>query len=133
MIAEPKLSCRGLWKVYGPAPQTLFNGAAVGDPSELRKRIAASHHLAAVANASFDVAEGEIFIIMGLSGSGKSTMVRCLSRLIEPTVGEVRFHGKDLLKATEAELTEIRRRQMGMVFQNFGLMPHMTEIGRAHV
>ena len=127
MTNEPKLSCRGLWKVYGPAPQTFFSaGNKVGDPIELRKRIAASHHLAAVANASFDVAEGEIFIIMGLSGSGKSTMVRCLSRLIEPTVGEVRFHGKDLLKATEAELTEIRRRQMGMVFQNFGLMPHMT-------
>ncbi len=129
MKPEPKLSCRGLWKVYGPAPQSFFGagaGAALEAPGDLRRRIAAGHHLAAVADASFDVAEGEIFIIMGLSGSGKSTMVRCLSRLIEPTAGEIRFHGQDLLKASAAELTAIRRRQMGMVFQNFGLMPHLT-------
>jgi glycine betaine/proline transport system ATP-binding protein len=127
MSVETKLSCRGLWKVYGQSPDQFFSGDAAKAPTpELRKRIADSQHLAAVADASFDVAEGEIFIIMGLSGSGKSTMVRCLSRLIEPTAGAIEFHGKDLLKASPAELTAIRRRQMGMVFQNFGLMPHMN-------
>ena len=70
--------------------------------------------------------EGEIFIVMGLSGSGKSTLVRCLSRLIEPTTGELTFDGKDLLKASEAELINIRRHKMGMVFQHFALLPHLT-------
>jgi len=63
---------------------------------------------------------------MGLSGSGKSTLVRCLSRLVEPTAGEIDFDGRDLLKATEAELIEIRRKKMGMVFQQFALLPHLT-------
>ena len=63
---------------------------------------------------------------MGLSGSGKSTLVRCLSRLIEPTAGEILFNGQNLLAASEAEMIEIRRHQMGMVFQHFALLPHLT-------
>jgi glycine betaine/proline transport system ATP-binding protein len=61
---------------------------------------------------------------MGLSGSGKSTLVRCLSRLIEPTAGQVRVGEVDFLAADEKALVEIRRKQMGMVFQNFALLPH---------
>ena len=63
---------------------------------------------------------------MGLSGSGKSTLVRCLSRLIEPTAGEVRFDGQDLRRVSDRELIEIRRHRMGMVFQNFALLPHLS-------
>jgi glycine betaine/proline transport system ATP-binding protein len=61
-----------------------------------------------------------------LSGSGKSTLLRCLSRLVEPTAGAVEFEGRDLLKLSEAELIEIRRHKMGMVFQHFALLPHLT-------
>lgn len=78
--------------------------------------------------ASLTVHEGEIFIIMGLSGSGKSTLLRCLARLIEPTAGTVEFDGMDLLKASEAEMIELRRHKMGMVFQNFALLPHLSVI-----
>ena len=67
------------------------------------------------------VHEGEIFIVMGLSGSGKSTLVRCLSRLIEPSYGSVMLDGRDLLKASNAELIDIRRHKMSMVFQHFAL------------
>ena len=63
---------------------------------------------------------------MGLSGSGKSTLVRCLSRLIEPTAGELLFEGKDLRAASDNEMIEIRRHKMGMVFQHFALLPHLT-------
>src|SRR3546814_10639584 len=63
---------------------------------------------------------------MGLSGSGKSTLVRCLSRLIEPTAGEIILEGRDLLRASERELIQIRRHKMGMVFQHFALLPHLT-------
>ena len=123
-----KLSCRNLWKVYGGQPAGFFNGAngAVADTTAHIHQIRDSGHIAAACDVSFDVREGEIFIIMGLSGSGKSTVVRCLSRLIEPTAGEVIFDGDDLLKASRAELIEIRRHKMGMVFQHFGLMPHLT-------
>ena len=82
--------------------------------------------IGAVRAVDLEIRQGEIFIIMGLSGSGKSTLVRCLSRLIEPTYGEVDFDGHDLLKISDAELIEIRRHQMGMVFQHFALLPHLT-------
>jgi glycine betaine/proline transport system ATP-binding protein len=91
--------------------------------------LAESGFVGAVRGASLDVSEGETFIIMGLSGSGKSTLVRCLSRLIEPTAGEVLFEGRDLLKASARELIEIRRHKMGMVFQHFALLPHLTVLG----
>ncbi|MBT3707670.1 MAG: betaine/proline/choline family ABC transporter ATP-binding protein, partial [Proteobacteria bacterium] len=84
---------------------------------------------AAVRDASFDVARGEVFVIMGLSGSGKSTVVRCLSRLIEPTSGEVNVEGQDLLAASEAKLLKIRRQKMGMVFQHFALLPNRDVLG----
>lgn len=63
---------------------------------------------------------------MGLSGSGKSTMVRLLNRLIEPTRGQVLIDGVDIAKISDAELREVRRKKIAMVFQSFALMPHMT-------
>ncbi len=136
MTIEPasrdvKLSCRNLWKVYGENPEGFFanRDGAVADPTALVDSIRNSGHIAAACDVSFDVHEGEIFIIMGLSGSGKSTLVRCLSRLIEPTAGEVVFEGADLLKMPEKELIEIRRHKMGMVFQHFALLPHLTVLG----
>ena len=127
---QVKISCRNIWKVYGPNPETYFESGngAVADPAGLGDRMRAELHVVAASNVSFDVHVGEIFIIMGLSGSGKSTMVRCLSRLVEPTAGEVLLDGSDLLKASEIELIDIRRHRMGMVFQNFGLLPHLTVI-----
>ena len=86
----------------------------------------AEDHIPAVVDASFDIYAGEIFVIMGLSGSGKSTLVRCLSRLIEPSAGEIMFEGRNLLDASSSELIALRRHAMGMVFQNFGLLPHLN-------
>jgi glycine betaine/proline transport system ATP-binding protein len=80
----------------------------------------------AVRQVDLDVREGEIFVIMGLSGSGKSTLVRLMSRLIEPTGGDILFKGENLLAASHARMIEIRRHQMGMVFQHFALLPHLT-------
>ncbi|MCB1379944.1 MAG: ATP-binding cassette domain-containing protein, partial [Alphaproteobacteria bacterium] len=87
---------------------------------------AAEKYIGAVRDVSFDVMPGEILIIMGLSGSGKSTLIRAITRLNDPTAGEILLDGKDLLKATPAELIELRRHKMGMVFQHFGLLPHRT-------
>ena len=128
--APVKLSCRNVWKVFGRRPAYYFDSRGyVIDPDALAERLRAEAHLPAVADASFEVAAGEIFVIMGLSGSGKSTLVRCLSRLVEPSAGEILLDGRDLLKASAKELIELRRHAMGMVFQNFGLLPHLDVLG----
>ena len=122
-----KLSCRNIWKVFGPRPAQYFiTQAHQTDPEALSARMVAEGHLPALIDASFDVAEGEIFVIMGLSGSGKSTLVRCLSRLVEADHGEIWLDGQDLRQASAMELIQIRRHKMGMVFQAFGLLPHLT-------
>ena len=84
-----------------------------------------------VQNASFEIYTGEIFVIMGLSGSGKSTMVRMINRLIEPTVGQVFIDNEDIVSMTNDELVKMRRKKMSMVFQSFALMPHMTVLQNA--
>ncbi len=128
-----KLSCRNVWKVYGDNHEQFFSDSNKSpDTNEVNAQYVQSirdaDNVVAAANVSFDVHVGEIFVIMGLSGSGKSTVVRCLSRLVEPTAGAVLLDGQDLLKASKADLIEFRRHKMGMVFQNFGLMPHLNVI-----
>jgi len=125
--APAKLSCRNIWKVFGRRPAYYFDAEGYTiEPEKLAERMRAEAHLPAVVDASFDVAVGEIFVIMGLSGSGKSTLVRCLSRLVEPSAGEIVLDGRDLLRVGSKELTELRRHTMGMVFQSFGLLPHLS-------
>ncbi len=118
-----KIAAHNLWKVFGDGAAAFI---AKHDMAATLEELAEAKLVGAVRNASLAVREGEIFIVMGLSGSGKSTLVRCLSRLIEPTAGRVDLDGKDLLKATGKELIEIRRHKMGMVFQHFALLPHLT-------
>ena len=115
------ISCKNVWKLYGSNPSKYLASKNFSPSIDELKE---SQYIPAVFDASIDVIEGEILVIMGLSGSGKSSLVRCMTRLIEPTSGEIYFEGSDLLKATEKELIEIRRHKMGMVFQNFALMPH---------
>ena len=118
-----KLACREVWKLFGEGAERFLaaQNAAPGLPE-----IQAAGLVGAVRDANIAVRDGEIFVIMGLSGSGKSTLVRCLSRLIEPTAGEIIFEGQDLLRASEREMIQIRRHKMGMVFQHFALLPHLT-------
>jgi glycine betaine/proline transport system ATP-binding protein len=118
----PKLQCRNVWKIYGENAASLLGGETAPDSDALNK----AGVVAAVRAANLEIHEGEIFVIMGLSGSGKSTLVRCLSRLVEPTAGEILFEGRDLLKASRQEMIDIRRHKMGMVFQHFALLPHLT-------
>lgn len=118
-----KLDCRGVWKVYGSNPAE-FMQAHNGAPSDAD--LARSGMIGAVRDANVQIRDGEIFVIMGLSGSGKSTLVRCLSRLINSTAGQIDFEGQDLLAMSEKELIALRRTKMGMVFQQFALLPHLT-------
>lgn len=116
--------CRQVWKVFGRNPaRALREMLAAGAGAHAST---ADSHLAAVRNVSFEVYQGETFVVMGLSGSGKSTLVRCISRLTEATHGEILVDGQDLLRISEAELRQVRRHKISMVFQNFGLFPHRT-------
>lgn len=125
--ASVKLSCRNVWKVYrGEAAPYFDRDVSSHGADELARRMRMDGAIPAVVDVSFDVHVGEIFVIMGLSGSGKSTVVRCLSRLVEPNHGEVRLDDEDLLKKSSRELIDIRRHKMGMVFQSFGLLPHLN-------
>ena len=122
-MSHPKVICRNVWKLYGPEPKK-FLAAHDGHPD--LATIKENGYIPAVRDASLEVHEGEIVVLMGLSGSGKSTLVRCMSRLIDATAGQIDFDGQDLLAATEAEMIELRRHKMGMVFQHFALFPHRT-------
>jgi len=120
-----KLLCKDVWKVFGDGAKD-FLAKHAGAPSS--EELSNAKLIGAVRHASLEVRRGENFIVMGLSGSGKSTLVRCLSRLVEPTWGTIEFDGIDLLKASRDALIEIRRHRMGMVFQHFALLPHLTVI-----
>lgn len=125
MSKDLKISCRNVWKLYGDAPEKFLSAH---DHNPSTEAIKAGNYIPAVRDATIDVHTGEILVIMGLSGSGKSTLVRCMSKLIDPTAGAIDFDGTDLLAASPAELIEIRRHKMGMVFQNFALLPHRNVI-----
>jgi glycine betaine/proline transport system ATP-binding protein len=125
MGAEVKISCKGIWKLFGPDPVGFFKKHH-GAPSV--EASTEGGYITAVHDVTLDVHLGEILVVMGLSGSGKTTLLRCLTRLVEPTGGEVLFEGQNLLEASDKEMIEIRRHKMGMVFQNFALLPHRTVI-----
>ena len=121
------LECRDVWKIYGAGASDYLSKTPNPQADDLK----AAGIIGAVRAANVQIQQGEIFVIMGLSGSGKSTLVRCLSRLVEPNAGEVFFEGKNLLQMNEAELINIRRTKMGMVFQQFALLPHLTVLENA--
>ncbi|MBD3331685.1 betaine/proline/choline family ABC transporter ATP-binding protein [candidate division GN15 bacterium] len=121
-----QLQVKNLYKIFGLRSQTALEMAKDGKskPEILEK----TGCTLAVDNATFDIAEGETFVVMGLSGSGKSTVLRCLNRLWEPTAGSVMLDDVDIVAAPDEQLRQIRRTKMNMVFQHFGLLPHRTVV-----
>ena len=125
---ESRVSVRGLWKLYGPHPPEITPELAAKSKAELLED---SGTVLALKDVSFDVAAGETFVVMGLSGGGKSTLVRTLIRLIEPTWGEILVDGENILDYTQEQLKELRRTKTAMVFQSYGLLPHRNVIDNA--
>ena len=129
MSQEVKVSVKNLFKIFGPHPKKAMGMLEKGlDKEAIFEK---TETTIGVQNASFEIYTGEIFVIMGLSGSGKSTMVRMLNRLIEPTLGEVFIDGENIVSMSNDELVKLRREKMSMVFQSFALMPHMTVLENA--
>ncbi len=118
---------KNLSKLYGankiPAFEMMKNGS---EKSDVARKYGVT---VAVNDVSFEVERGKIFVLIGLSGSGKSTVVRCLNLLQKPTSGDILFEGKSILKLNKKELMEFRRYKISMVFQSFGLMSHRDVLG----
>jgi glycine betaine/proline transport system ATP-binding protein len=124
-VDSPKLAIeiRDLYKIYGPNPALALDRirSRAGTEGE-------SGHFVALDNINLAIEPGKICVIMGLSGSGKSTLLRCINRLIDPTGGQISILGTEITKANKKELREIRSSRIGMVFQHFALLPHMSVV-----
>ena len=126
---EVKIRVKDVYKIFGPHPKRAMKMLKEGaNKNELHAKTGMT---VGVNNANFEIHAGEIFVIMGLSGSGKSTMVRLLNRLIEPTAGQIYVDGQDVARMSDKELVALRRRDMSMVFQSFALMPHLNVLENA--
>lgn len=119
-----KIEVNDLTKIFGSHPQQGMKRLQNGEQKE--EILSKTGMTVGVNQVSFEVKAGEFFVIMGLSGSGKSTLIRLVNRLIEPTHGEVLIDGIDITKMNRAELIDVRRKKLGMVFQQFGLFQHRT-------
>ena len=119
----PAIEGRALSKVYGLGARQAARALAAEDPAAA---VAAAGGYLGAGDVSFTVGRGEMFVVMGLSGSGKSTVLRMINRLNEPTSGELLIDGEDITQVSDARLREIRNNEIGMVFQHFSLFPHRT-------
>lgn len=127
--AETKIELRGLTKIFGKRVNRAKEMLKAGNTKpEILKATGAT---VGVDRADFSIKTGEIFVIMGLSGSGKSTTLRMLNRLIEPTDGQVLIDGDDIAKLDKQALREVRRQKLSMVFQGFALLPNRTVLQNA--
>lgn len=119
-----KIEIKDLYLIFGPEKQKAIRMSKEGkSKSEILKTTGCT---VAVKDANLTIHQGEFFVIMGLSGSGKSTLLRCINRLIKPTKGQILINDTDITTASDKELLEMRRREIAMVFQNFGLLPHRS-------
>ncbi len=114
-----------VWKIFGAKPEQALK--AIHERGLTKAEVLAEFNsVVGVADVSLNVKRGEIFCIMGLSGSGKSTLVRHFNRLLEPTAGKIEIEGTDVMALEPKALQTFRNRKIGMVFQNFALMPHRS-------
>jgi glycine betaine/proline transport system ATP-binding protein len=120
----PKIELKNVYKIFGEDPNSVLPLVQKGATKE--EILEDTYHTVGLDNVSLSIEEGETFVCMGLSGSGKSTLIRHINRLIDPTEGEVLVDGVNVLEFNEKELLELRRHEMSMVFQRFGLFPHKT-------
>ena len=123
---EPVVRAEGVWKVFGPHGDRII-GTPDAELSRAELRVKTGNVIA-VRDVSIVIHPGEVFVVMGLSGSGKSTLVRTLIRLIEPSAGKITITGQDVMAADGAQLRDLRRHTVAMVFQHFGLLAHRRVI-----
>lgn len=124
MNEKKKIEIIKLYLIFGRERNKAFKMLMIGKSKwEIKKETGC---IIAVNGANFAINEGEIFVIMGLSGSGKSSLLRCINRLDKPILGAIVVNGSNIVTMTDEELRTVRRKKLAMVFQQFGLLPHRT-------
>ena len=124
---EPIVSLEHVYKIFGPDPGgRAYDLSRAGVEKDEVQRL--SGHVVGMKDISFTVNKGEIFVVMGLSGSGKSTAIRTVNKLHDITAGQVTVDGIDVQGLRGSALQTFRREKMGMVFQHFALFPHRNII-----
>ncbi|MEL6573208.1 MAG: betaine/proline/choline family ABC transporter ATP-binding protein [Pseudomonadota bacterium] len=122
---EGVIEISNVWKIFGAKPDQALK--AIRERGLTKAQVLAEFNaVVGVADVSLSVNRGEIFCVMGLSGSGKSTLVRHFNRLLEPTAGKIEIEGTDVMALGAKDLQKFRNLKIGMVFQNFALMPHRS-------
>ena len=116
-----------VYKIFGPQPKGRAFDLVRSGMGKNRVQ-AETGHVIGLDNVSFSVKKGEIFVVMGLSGSGKSTAIRTVNKLHDITYGSVLVDGTDVQELEGSDLQAFRRKYMGMVFQHFALFPHRKVI-----
>ena len=122
---DSAIEIKNVWKVFGNNSEEALN-AIQNKRISKQEALEKYNSVIGVSDVSFDVKKGEIFCVMGLSGSGKSTLVRHINRLLEPTSGQILINNEDVMKLDQKSLQDLRNKKIGMVFQNFALMPHRS-------
>lgn len=123
--SESVIEISNVWKIFGNQADTALR--AIKEEGLSKSQVLETYNaVVGVADVSFDVKKGEIFCVMGLSGSGKSTLVRHFNRLLEPTDGKIVINGTDVMALSPKGLMDFRNHKIGMVFQNFALLPHRS-------
>ena len=122
---EAAIQIQNVWKIFGNTSNDALD-AIQNKKISKQEALEKYNSVIGVSDVSFDVNKGEIFCVMGLSGSGKSTLVRHINRLLEPTSGKILINNQDVMQFNKENLQELRNKKIGMVFQNFALMPHRS-------
>ena len=125
--AETIITLENVYKIFGPNPRgRAFDLCSSGvSKDEVQRQ---TGHVVGMKDISFEVKKGEIFVVMGLSGSGKSTAIRTVNKLHDVTHGRVIVEGTDVQQLRGAALQSFRREKLAMVFQHFALFPHRNII-----
>lgn len=126
-MTRQRIGLRGVTKIFGSRSKEALDLVRAGGSKD--EVLAKTGCVVGLRDVTFDVAEGEILVVMGLSGSGKSTALRCINRLVDPSSGTVTVDGADVTALGRKALLELRRRRFGMVFQHFALLPNRTVLG----
>ena len=124
---EAAIQIQNVWKIFGNNSKEALD-AIQNKRISKQEALEKYNSVIGVSDVSFDVKIGEIFCVMGLSGSGKSTLVRHINRLLEPTAGKILINNQDVMQFNKENLQELRNKKIGMVFQNFALMPHRSVV-----
>jgi glycine betaine/proline transport system ATP-binding protein len=122
---DSAIEIKNVWKIFGNNSKEALN-AIQNEHISKQEALEKYNSVIGVSDVSFNVKTGEIFCVMGLSGSGKSTLVRHINRLLEPTSGQILIDNEDVMKFDSKSLQDLRNKKIGMVFQNFALMPHRS-------